>query len=310
MLTEQSATETPTAARNPWIEPFAQSLILAGFLRPEDVPIVYPASRGWPEEVYARLLPLYGAGAGVSPRPSAGRCRLHPVEEPEALAVLHQMTQAFQVRAESPVSYAWVEIENLIASLSVSAPLPQQVIPFTKDPGHLAEYSLYGPPVVPVLGEGGSVYTLSAAAPVLVHQDIDDGLLVCRYQFARVPQPIIVGYEEGRFYLLTEYARVLQAMVGKVDRLLCLIHYGLDLGAAKVGLRGLEPPGGVANHFGRAVLSGDRPPMVKDFLDPSLAAAVPSRAAFYLIRLSAHTTPLNFTLLSPVDRLPLGSSAN
>lgn len=303
---EQEVHEAPAEARNPWAEPFAESRILAGFLRPEDVAVVYPASREWPEEVYARLRPLYGAGAGLPPRPDAGRCRIHPVEEPEALAVLHQMALAFQPPAESPVSYAWVEVGNLIAPLAVAPPLPRQVAVFNNDPTFLAGYSLYGPSPEPVFGAGGETYTLSPVKLRLAHQGVEDGLLVCRYQYVPVPQPIVVGYEAGRFYLLNEYGKVLQAMIGGVGKLLCLVHYGLDLGAAKMGLRGIEPPGGVANHFGRTLLSGDRPPAVKDFLNNTLAAVVPSRAAFYVTRPSIHTTAVNFTPVSQSDRLPLG----
>ena len=306
MLTEQEEQETPAVARNPWVEPFAESRILAGFLRPEDVPIVYPASSGWAEDVHARLRPLYGAGTGLPPWAGAGRCRLHPVEEPEALAVLHQFTQAFQAPAESPVSYAWVEIENLIASLAVAPPLPQQVAVFDDDPDFLAGYSLYGPPPEPAFGPGGETYTLSPAKLRLAQQSYEGGLLVCRYQYVPAPQPIVVGCEAGRFYLLNEYGKVLQAMIGGVGSLLCLVHFGLDLGAAKMGLRGIEPPGGVANHFGEALLSGDRPPAVKDFLDSALNVVVPSRASFYVTRPAIHTMAVNFTPAPQSDRLPLG----
>lgn len=307
MLVEQEVQETPAGARNPWAEPFAESRILTGFLRPEDVAVVYPASREWPEEVHARLRPLYGASVGLPPRPDAGRCRLHPVEEPEALAVLHQMTLSFQPPAESPVSYAWVEVENLIAPLAVASPLPRQVAVFNNDPTFLAAYSLYGPSPEPAFGPGGETYTHAPVKLRLAHQGVEDGFLVCRYQYVPVPQPIVVGCEAGRFYLLNEYGKVLQAMIGGVGRLLCLVHYSLDLGAAKMGLWGIEPPGGVANHFGRALLSGDCPPAVKDFLDNTLAAAVPSRAVFYITRPSVQTTAVNFTPVSPSDQLPLES---
>lgn len=307
-MVEVPVTVETQAPRNPWAEPFAERRLLAGYLRPEDVPRVYPAAKEWPEEVAARVGALHGARLSFDPRAESGKCLLYPVEEPEALLVLNSILPLFNPGPEVPVSYEWVEIENLIATVAVSDPLPQHVAVSGSDPRSLAEYSLYGPPPMPRIDGSGAMSTLSNVAFQPARPVIENGHLVYRYRVVRIPQPIVVGYEQDRCYLLNNYGLVLQALVGKVERLLCLVHYGLDLKAADMGVHLFEPRPSVVNHFGETILSGDRAPMVRDFLDPKLSAAVPTKAAFFLTQQSIQTTLVNFNL-PPEGQFPIDFGA-
>jgi len=292
------------ASRDPWLQPYAEHRILAGFLRDEDVLKVHPAAASWPEEVSARVRALHGAARGLAPRPEAGQCRLSPVEEPEALAVLRTASQALLIGPEMPVSYSWVEISNLIATASIADALHQEVAVFNSHPLPLAEYSLIGPPPTYTAGPNGSLYFSSAVGLQPLYRGIEEDQLVLRYRLAQTVRPIVVGYEQGRFYLLNAYGRVLQALVGKVDKLLCLVHYGLDFTAPLMGVRLFDPKGGAVNHFGHALLAGGSPPMVKDFLDPSLSAVFPTRSAFFMVMPTLQAHQVQFAT-PPSAQLPL-----
>lgn len=289
---------------DPWLQPYAAHRILAGFLREEDVPKVHPAAGNWPEEVAALVRALHGAARGLSPRPEAGQCHLSPVEEPEALAVLQMASQAFPVGPNIPVSYSWVEISNLIATAAVADALPKEVAVFNGHPQSLAEYSLIGPPPTYIAGPNGSLYFSSPIGLQPLYRGIEEDQLILRYRLAQTVRPIVVGYEQDRFYLLNGYGRVLQAMVGKVDRLLCLVHYGLDFTAPQMGVRLFDPKGGAVNHFGPALLVGGSPPMVKDFLDPSLSAVFPTRAPFFMVMPAIQAHQVQFAP-PPSAQLPL-----
>ena len=306
MVAESSET-LEAIPHNVWAEPYAEQRILSGFLRAEDVPIVYPVAQYWPEHVAARVRALHGGAGTVGPRSEAGQCRIFPVEEPEALAVLQVASQTLPFGADVPVSYSWVEISNLIATASVADPLPQQCANFSNDLQSLAEYSLFGPMPILNFGPNGAVYSLSNLGLQLVYRNIEDGQLVLKYQFSQVAQPILVGYEQGRFFLLNAYGRVLQALIGNVERLLCLVYYGLDLTTAHMGVRVLNPQNGMVNHFGPALLSGDRAPLVKDFLDPALSAVIPARSGFFIALPSVQVHQVSFTQ-PPSGLLPLNTS--
>lgn len=289
---------------DPWLQPYAEHRILAGFLRDEDVRKVHPAAAAWPEEVSARVRALHGAARSLAPRPEAGQCRVFPVEDPEALAVLQMASQALPIGPEIPISYSWVEISNLIATSSVADTLPQDVAVFNNHPQSLAEYSLIGPPPTYTAGANGSLYFSSAIGLQPLYRGIEEDQLVLRYQLAQTVRPIVVGYEQGKFYLLNAYGRVLHALVGKVDKLLCLVHYGLDFTAPLMGVRLFDPKGSAVNHFGHALLANGSPPMVKDFLDPSLSAAFPTRSSFFMVMPTIQAHQVQFTP-PPSAQLPL-----
>jgi hypothetical protein len=273
--------------------PYAERRILAGFLRAGDLPIVHPPSCRWPESVAQRVCALNGTSGAVPDRPEAGQCRLRPVEEPEALMILRGASQQMPFGPNVPVSYSWVDIKNLIATSSVADPLPTHPVVLSDDPGALARYSLFGPSVLELRSDG-MLYSQTNVGLQLAHSAIEGGALVLKYKMIFPPEPVLVGYEQGRFYLLTAYGRVIQALMAKVERLLCLVYYGLDLGLPNCGVRVLTE-GHTVNHFGSPLLSGGKPPLVRDFLDPSLTAVVPSRAEFFIgapsFQLTAVTWP-------------------
>lgn len=291
-----------------WQQPYVEHRILAGFLRGEDIQKVQPAAAYWPAAISAQVHGLLGAAQKLPARPHAGQCRLYPVEEPEALGVLQMASQMLPIGADMPVSYSWVEISNLIATASVSGHIPQAPAVSNSDPQELAQYSLFGPPPTYVAGPNGSLLFSSAVMVQPVSPTLEDDQLVIRYRLSPALQPIIVGYERGRFYLLNAYARVLQALISKVDKLLCLVHYGLDLATPGMGVKLFDPKNGVVNHFGYALLSCDKPPMMTDFLDPSLSAVFPARPSFYMLLPSIQAHQFQFTTPA-TSQLPLEPSS-
>jgi hypothetical protein len=295
-------------SRDLWAEPYGEYRILAGHLRGEDVAKVYPASQCWPEEVNNRARALTGSAKSVPSRLEAGQCRLFPVEEPEALAILEGVSQMLPFGPDVPVSYSWVEISNLIATAAVAEPLPREATVFNNTPQSLAQYSLFGAAPNYKFGPNGALYLSTGVNVQPIHRAIEGDQLVVRYQLSQLPRPILVGYEQERCFLLNAYSRVLQALIGGVERLLCLVYYGLDLTAPQLGVRVLDPKGGAVNHFGRASLLGEHPPMVKDFLDPNLSVLFPARSPFFMVLPSVQTHQVQFTP-PPSVGLPLSFDA-
>lgn len=279
-------TETPVNIPTPgppswYTRPYVERRILSGFLKLGEVEVVYPAAREWPGEVAERVRALHGAAAGLSPRPDAGRCLISPVEEAEALAVLDPIARSMQLRPATTIDFGWVEISNLIAPSAVADPMSDGAPLTNDDPKGLAEYSLYegvGQPVIVdnVVLINSVPLTLAPAGIALAGNQF-----LVRYQIIRAVSPVIVGYEEGRCYLLTEYGRVLHALSQNIERLLCIVYYGLDLDQADFGIKFPEHEGAALNHFGRTRLSAPAPPLVRDFLDPSVGVAFPSKGTFF-----------------------------
>lgn len=274
-----------------WLAPYTEQRILAGFLRAEDVPKVHPAAAFWPEDVADRVRTLHQASRHLSARPQAGRCRLFPIEEPEALDVLQNVSIAQPLGPGSPVSYSWVEIENLIATVAIADPMPIEV-DFSGGAQALAQYSLLNAEPSFYSAPGGAVFSTSPVNVKLAGRAMQADRLILNYQLSLRPQLIVVGYQEGRFYLLSGYGRVLRALESKVDRVLCLIHYGLDLQAPNMGVRLLDNS---VNHFGRDVLISENAPMVKDFLDPSLSVVFPAKGSFFMISPLVHVQQVQTT---------------
>jgi hypothetical protein len=284
----------------PWLQPFSEHRILAGFLRQKQVSQVHPAAVFWPADVADRVTALHGAVDRLSPRPEAGQCKLLPIEEPEALAVLQRASEMLPLGSNLPVSYSWVEISNLIALSAITDALTHEGCPPTDTLQALSEYSLLGSSPNLYLANG----TLYSSVPFSVKPaevGMQGDRLVLSYQLLLPVQPILVGYEHGRLYLLNNYGRVISALTRNIDRLLCLVYYGLDLADAHMGVH----IGGVTeNHFGQLVLSGEKPPMVKDFLDPSLSAPFSARPSF--VTLSPILQVRNIQITPPnMSKFPL-----
>ena len=294
--------EVPSLNSNPlkpWLIPYSEYRLLAGFLSAESVPKVHPPSEFWPEDVAARIHTVQAAAPHVKPRPEAGQCRLFPIEEPDALDVLQNVSTLLPIGTGAPVSYSWIEINSLIATMAIADPMPVEA-DFTGAQA-LAQYSLLGSEASFYLASGGPVFVNAPVNVKLVGRRIQRDQLILNYQLSLTPRLIVVGYHDRRFHLLTAYGRVLRAIKQKVDRLLCLIHYGLDLDAPNLGVRLLENS---VNHFGRGVLEGDNPPLVRDFLDPTLSVVFPSRSSFFMISPLVHVQPVQTTPPSQLASLP------
>lgn len=287
--------ETQTLPPAWWYQPYAETALLAGYLSAEELPGLYPASRQWPADISERVERLLGAAAALPPLPPGDRCLLPPVEEPEALRVLQSVAPGVNAPPNVPLGFSWVPIRDLVAVSAVADRVEAGATLTGRGLQALAEYSLFGPP--PSLFVGGGV--LFSSAPVAVGEPnttLQPGEVIVRYKLGREFRPIIVGYEAGRLFLLSEYDRVLHALEQGVERLICLVHYGLDLAEPDLGIRLLGIQGTFANHFGPARLLGPRPPMVRDFLDPAIAVAVPTRTQLRLTQFIAQTTDVSFGL--------------
>lgn len=272
--------QTPPALK--WlVEPYAERLILAGFLKPEEVATVYPLSRDWPMEVTGRVSALYGVGAHLGPREEAGRCQISVVEEPEVLEILDPASKLISAGPDAPFNFAWVEIGNLIAACAVTDPLPPPVSLSEDDLRTIAAYSLHALGGQLVVDNNGILLSPTPLNIKPAHMSLSGNILTVQYRVGHVVSPIIVGYEQGRCFLIAEYGRVIQALAQNIKRLVCLVYYGLDLSRADMGMKLQSGSADVFNHFGLDRLEGPHAPMVKDFLDPSLAAPIPSRAPIF-----------------------------
>ena len=311
MIAEAENTTPPIEPRN-WLgQPYVERRILAGFLNPGEVDVVYPPSHEWPNHVAKEVASLLGAANSLKPRTDVGICHISDIEEPEALGVLDPIGRGIPAPPVAAFSCSWVKIKNLIAVSAVADPFPPSISLSNENAGGLAEYSLYEP-VGPPVFVGTALATTGPVNVVPLQAQLKNGQLVVRYQFAKVVKPIIVGYEQGRCYLLKEYGRVLAAMAQGVDRLLCLVYYGLDLTQADLRVRGLHAQGliGVGepiNHFGFERLSDANVPLVRDFLDSALTGVVPSRASLFIWQPTVQ--PLGIQLeIAPQGGLPLTGS--
>ncbi len=272
----------PTPRPPSWYtQPYVERRILSGFLKPGEVEAAYPMAREWPGEIAERVRALHGAAARLTPRPDAGRCLITRVEEPEALAVLDPIARGMQLLPATTVDFGWVETSNLIAPASVADPTPDGAPLTNDDLKGLAEYSLYEGVGQPVIVGDSLLVNSAPLALVPAGVALAGNQFLVRYQLIRAVSPIIVGYEEGRCYLLTEYGRVLHALSQNVERLLCIVYYGLDLDDPDFGIKFPELEGAALNHFGRARLSAPAPPLVRDFLDPSVGVAFLSKGTFF-----------------------------
>lgn len=291
--------ETPEQPQVPEIpaglaDAYWNRFILAGFLSTDDLYRVYPQARSWPQELAANVASLFGRSQGLASRPEAGQVVIRPVEEPEALEVLHPEAQNLRFGAETPIGFAWVEIANLITPSAVTSPLPHPATLPADNPQEIALYSMYvsGPP--PQVFPGGMLLSSFPLNVAFKGAGLVQGQLVVQYELSHPLRPIIVGYEQGRCYLLNAYGRVLHALNQGVGRLLCMVYYGLDLNALNLGVKLPWLQGAQINHFGAARLSeASAPPVIRDFLDPTLSAIVPTRAGLHAFQPSLQSLAIN-----------------
>jgi len=311
MITEAQNTTPPIDNRN-WLgEPYTQRRVLAGFLNPGEQEFVYPHSNEWPSDVREHVAALQGAAHSLGFRPDAGLCDISNIEEPEALDVLGLVGRAIVAPIAASFSYCWVNIHNLIACSAIADPFPSSVSLSNDDVRSLAEYSLYEP-IGPPLFVGTALATTAPVNLRPVQATFKNDQLVVLYQLSKVVKPIIVGYENNRCYLLKEYGRVLAAMAQGIDRLLCLVYYGLDLTQIDFKVRGLHAqgllnPGEPINHFGATRLTGTNIPLIRDFLDPTVTAIFPSRASFFVWQPTVQSLGVQFETIAP-GPLPLTGS--
>lgn len=297
----------PQPVRPSWLsQPYVERRILAGFLRPEEVGIVYPASREWPANVAERVRGSHGAAQDLSPRPEAGQCIISPVEEPEALTVLDPVARSMQLPPAITVNFAWVDIGNLIAPASVADPMPTDTPLSNEDRKGLAEYSLYDVPGQPVVVGGPLLINSAPLDVVFTGFKITGNQFIVRYQLIRGISPIIVGYEDERCYLLTDYGRVIHAINQNITRLLCIVYYGLDHGKADFGIKFPGQEGMALNHFGQDRLSVAAPPLVRDFLDPTVAAIFPAKGTFFSAQPTIQAILMKYDS-PPEGQIPLSS---
>jgi hypothetical protein len=304
-MTENALPNPTPPAGSGWLaEPYAERHILAGFLKPGEVEIVYPAALEWPSNVTESVRSLHGTGAALGTREEAGQCRISNIEEPEALAVLDPVARSVQAGPAVPMSYAWVEIRNLIAAGSVADPLPMPRPLSNDDARAIADYSLRDYGGQPLLSGNGILITSVPLNISFAGAEVRGNQYLVQYALAPLFSPIVVGYEQGRCYLLKEYGRVLYAISQNVERLLCLVYYGLNLTEPNMGVKALGQQGDAFNHFGAERLGGAVTPLVRDFLNPAVTAIVPSRAQLFAAMPSVQSLGMEFDPL-PQGGLPL-----
>jgi hypothetical protein len=227
-------------------------------------------------------------------RPEIGRVALSTVVEPEAL----ELIAAIQIAEFMPVSYGWLEPGNLIAIKAVAEAVPPVQRAIFEGSAGASRYSLYGPPPQYKLTRSHDIVSnvpinwVSKSLRLGNFQGAEQ--LVLTYEPQLVCTPIFVGYEDGRYYLLSHYGRFVQALSHGIQRLLCIVYYGLDLAAADLGVCFPGLAGAPLRQFDEGLLRGTAAPMVRDFLNPANAVTVPTRARMYLTQLALLTTDVSF----------------
>lgn len=298
MSTEQNTNSTVQASN--WLgRAYAERRILAAFLNRGEERLVYPHSSEWPVEIAQRVAAMHGGAANLPALPNAGISSIANVEEPEALSAFDPVARLIAAPPVASFSYCWVELENLIATGAVADPLSLPVMLNNDDPKSLAEYSVYVGIEQPVFVGPTTFATTSLLNVTLAQAMIQDSHLILSYKLSKIVRPIIVGYEQGRCYLLKEYGRVIGALAAGIKRLLCLVYFGLDLTQRDMKIRGLDVSGLLAkgepvNHFGQERLTSQRPPLVKDFLDEALTVKIPSRESVFLCDSAIQITGFQF----------------
>lgn len=289
-----------------WLEPYATAHVLAGFITAAELRRLCPGSVAWPPDARERVRAIHGAADRLSVRPEAGSGRVGPVEEPEVLKALDPVARTLQLGPGAPISHEWVEISNLI-SLRAVAIMPSAGQLSLEDAAAVADFSLFGPQPLVQLQGNGSVVSNRPLEVGLVGLSAEDGKISTHYHVKRPYQPIIVAYEGGRLFLFSAYGLVLLALALGSQRLLCLVHYGLDFAAPNIGVRialqGAKP----AIHLRPELLSGGAPPLVRDFLDPELSTTAPIRRSLYVTQFGAHSTELGTALpgeTNPTEESP------
>lgn len=293
--------------------PNAEERILAGFLTSEDLKVLCPAFRLWPAGSRDRVARRLGAAASLAARPEAGRGQLTSIYEPEALPYATTLGQMLPSSPSAPVSIEWVEIRDLIAVRATTGPIAE-VLPVPGDLRARARYSIYGSPLEIMLRNqswivGSAPMTISLTGASLGARETEEAVTItCQYRLQPLPTPIVVGLESGKLFLLNEYGRVIQALRSGLTRLVCLVYYGLNLDQPDLGLRlaGLDDP--PVNHFGRERVIAPTAPLVRDFADPKLSAAVPARDRLFAFAIQPQGSELTAT--PPISiPFPLGRTS-
>lgn len=298
--------DTSGSEQGHWFKkPYAERRILAGFLNTGEIDRVYSDFQGWPPDVNDYVARLYGAANSLSSRPEAGVCEIENVSEPDALTQLDPIARGIALPLSGPCSYNWVKIQHLIAASAVAASIHPRVLPSNENVQSLANYSLYAPVSEPLFLSPTLIATDAPLDLRPIQAVLQNSRLTVHYQVSRTASPIIVGYENGRCYLLSGYGRVIAALATGIDRLLCLTYFGLDLMQPSFGIR-LQGPLNLqkVNHFGSDRLTSSAPPLVRDFLDLTLTAVVPARASLFLCEPAMQMTAIQFESGAP-GPLPL-----
>lgn len=230
------------------------------------------------------------------------------VDDPDALSILTPVSRQLGWGPNVPVSFETVDIEKLIVTQAVAGPREAGQLLAANDFGSLSAFSLFGPQ--PAL-KADAREPLSLISPVpisLSPQSLEaqNSQLIVRYNISKTVRPILVGYEAGRMYLLSELGRVVHALEYGLDRLLCVVYYGLDLNSPSFGVRIVDAAARL-NHFGEARLGGEVPPLLSDFLDPRLSVVVPARERLFVTQITAQTSEMEFGI-PPTTNVPLDST--
>lgn len=272
---------------DPLLRPFDEAWVLAGFL---DADTVRTHLRGYdalPGAVQQQLVGLFGAAAGMAADPVAGRARFHRVSEPNVLRLLRSLVPELQPATHNLVGFEWVEIAPIIAGQFATGRRPhQEDLPDPANPESLARFCLFAAGEhtgFRLLNSGGRPALVSSAAITaqLVDGTLEGDVVTLRYQLTALPAPIRVMVASGRTIALTGIERLAALHSTGIERALCLVHYGYG-----IGMLGSLP------RVPADVLQGNRPPLVRDLLDPGLATAIPIRAAATICAFQVQTTNL------------------
>jgi hypothetical protein len=226
-----------------------------------------------PEDVLDDFQARFGAGAALEPTERAGKPAFSAARGPVVLKVLAEARGFLQPSdAWNLAGFEWVEIEDVIAGRLVSDPVPSaEFLPVPENEGGIARFCVfgYGSQVVLEAAPGG-VPGLHAALPFLLNpagpMQMNGDIVIAPFRIIPLPAPVRVLVADGRVIALDGIGKLIALLRLGIKRALCFVHYGYS--ASMMDFWPQVP---------QDLLSADRPPLVRDFVDQAVAVSVPTR---------------------------------
>jgi hypothetical protein len=266
-------TPVSLAAESGALRPFVEGHALAGFMTTETIRTFIPTFDGLPRTFQTALQERLGASTDLDLAATVGKPRLFRIEEREVLGFLTEVAQVVPAGLENLLGFEWVEIKNIVAGHLVTKPIvPGTDLITGPTPLQLAQYCMlsFGDGSVPieVRREPRPRLVSNAAMNVtLVDVQLADSQFALVYKLSPILAPIQLLVIDNQVIAIRGLEKLVRIAERGIDHALCLVSYGYGTSA----LTSLPSTPS-------ELLGAQRPPLISDFLNPSLTAPVPARS--------------------------------